>query len=94
MSKKNLMLLSAKIALFAILLFISGSVMLSSLLGVSLSTAVEIIEVAYIAHRSGRSVKLAIQGLLGPAALVHIAIDFLIGVGISKAFHSTWAASA
>lgn len=71
-----------------------GSIMLGSILCVSTSTAVRIITAAYKAYRAGTSIRTAIAGFTGFGALLSLALDFLIGIGISKAMNSTWVAAA
>lgn len=95
MNKTNKVLsLGTKLLMFTLLFAMTGSVALAAALGVSGSTAARIISAAYKAYKAGKSVKNAVAAFTGWGALLWIAIDFLIGFGISKAMNSTWAQSA
>lgn len=83
-----------RVSIIAIVAVICNSIMLGSVLGVSAATAARIIAAAYKAYKAGKSIKTAISAVTGPGALVWLAVDFLIGVGINKAMDSSWAAAA
>ncbi|MGX7112243.1 hypothetical protein [Gemella cuniculi] len=94
MDKKRMLGFAGRLVVFATLITVSGSVMLGSILGVSASTAARIIAAAYKAYKAGRSIKAAIAAFTGPGALLWLAVDFLLGIGLGKALGSSWAAAA
>lgn len=94
MNSKRVINMMARISLLVVMSVSCGSIMLGAALGVSMSTAVRIIATAYKAYKAGTSIKAAIATFIGPGALLGLAVDFLIGMGVSKALNSTWAAAA
>ena len=94
MNIKKLFFIAFRLVVLSILVVISGSVMLGSILGVSIITASKIITAAYQAYKAGRSIKVAIAAFTGPGALLWLAFDFIVGVGIAKVLGSSWAISA
>jgi hypothetical protein len=80
------------ISVLSIIIFYSlfHSVLLASSLGVSVTKAGEIARMAYRAYKAGKSISEAVSVVTGPGAIVDIAVQILLGWGVSHVLGSHW----